>query len=129
MLVLFLLPVSNVAFLFWVSIFLCTCFYRFLQKYPEYPKPYERHEICLDEVAKELSKYKYSSRYYNALFFFFAKQYKRIDIFLGHTNHRNTGILPKYRNTREKYRYTYERRLLKTPILALINQFSNIVST
>ena len=47
----------------------------------------------------------------------------------GHTNHRNTGILPKYRNTREKYRYTYERRLLKTPILALINQFSNIMST
>ena len=39
----------------------------------------------------------------------------------GHTNHRNTGILPKYRNTREKYRYTCERYLLKTPILALIN--------
>ena len=48
---------------------------------------------------------------------------------MGHTNHRNTGILPKYRNTREKYRYTYKRRLLKTPILALINQFSNIMST
>ena len=31
---------------------------RFLQKYPEYPKPYEApHKICLDEVAKELSKY------------------------------------------------------------------------
>lgn len=27
---------------------------KFLQKYPEYPKPNERHEICLDEVAKEL---------------------------------------------------------------------------
>ena len=36
---------------------------------------------------------------------------------------------PKYRNTREKYRYTCERRLLKTPILALINQLSNIMST
>ena len=47
----------------------------------------------------------------------------------GHTNHRNTGILPKYRNTREKYRHTYERRLLKTPILALINPLSNIMST
>ena len=31
--------------------------YRFLQKYPEYPKPYEAHKICLDEVAKELSEY------------------------------------------------------------------------
>ena len=46
----------------------------------------------------------------------------------GHTNHRNTGILPKYQNTREKYRYTCERHLLKTPILALINQLSNIMS-
>ena len=34
--------------------------YRFLQKYPEYPKPYEAPpKICLDEVAKELSKYMY----------------------------------------------------------------------
>ena len=47
---------------------------------------------------------------------------------MGHTNHRNTGILPKYRNTREKYRYTCERHLLKTPVLALINQSSNIMS-
>ena len=34
---------------------------------------------------------------------------------------RLTEILPKYWNTCEKYRNTFERHLLKTPILPLIN--------
>ncbi|XP_070189642.1 transcription factor E2F8-like [Littorina saxatilis] len=29
--------------------------YRFLQRYPEYPNPTEKIEICLDEVAKDLN--------------------------------------------------------------------------
>ena len=36
----------------------CYFHFRFLQKYPEYPKEDEIHDICLDEVAKELSKFR-----------------------------------------------------------------------
>ena len=77
-------------------------------------------------ITKTCSCYKHEACYNK------AEVYVEIYINIldkGHTNHRNTRILPKYWNTREKYRYTCERHLLKTPILALINQLSNIMST
>ena len=33
---------------------ICCC--RFLARYPEYPEPFDNLEICLDEVAKDLSE-------------------------------------------------------------------------
>ena len=76
-------------------------------------------------IAPNMLDKNFSRQYFKKVFLFYPDigfvQPCKLHVH-GHTTYRNTRILPKYWNTREKYKNTSERHLLKKPILALIKK-------